>query len=84
VKLSSKLILKSIDLTTDKIAEADCVVIATDHSCFDYEMIVNNAKVLVDARNAIGHNMMGRREVIKILRPSVAAIRYVVKVILES
>jgi len=66
VELSSKFILKSIELTADEIARADCVVIATDHSCFDYEMIVNNAQVLVDARNAVEHTTKGRKEVIKI------------------
>ncbi|MDD4239444.1 MAG: nucleotide sugar dehydrogenase [Desulfotomaculaceae bacterium] len=66
VELSRKLILKSIDLTAEEIARADCVVIATDHSCFDYELIVNNADILVDARNAIGDTMKGRREIIKI------------------
>jgi UDP-N-acetyl-D-glucosamine dehydrogenase len=66
VMLSSKIILKSKELTVDQIAAADCVVIATDHSCFDYEMIVSNAKVLVDTRNAIDHNLMGRRGVVKI------------------
>lgn len=66
VELPRKLNLKSIDLTSDEIARADCVVIATDHSCFDYEMIVNNAEVLVDARNAIGDTLKGKKEIIKI------------------
>jgi UDP-N-acetyl-D-glucosamine dehydrogenase len=66
VMLSSKIILKSKELTVEEIVAADCVVIATDHSCFDYEMIVSNAKVLVDTRNAIDYNMMGGREVVKI------------------
>jgi len=66
VMLSSKIILKSKELTVDEIVAADCVVIATDHSCFDYEMIVNNAKVLVDTRNAIDRKLMGKREVVKI------------------
>jgi UDP-N-acetyl-D-glucosamine dehydrogenase len=33
-------------------AEADCVVIVTDHSQYDYAKIVENAKLVVDTRNA--------------------------------
>jgi UDP-N-acetyl-D-glucosamine dehydrogenase len=32
---------------------ADCVVIVTDHSTFDYEALANNAKLIVDTRNAL-------------------------------
>ena len=30
----------------------DCLVILTDHSCFDYETIAKNANLIVDTRNA--------------------------------
>jgi UDP-N-acetyl-D-glucosamine dehydrogenase len=33
-------------------SEADCVVILTDHSAFDYEALVRNARLVVDTRNA--------------------------------
>lgn len=36
----------------DKIPEFDCVVIVTDHSQYDYSRIVNEAKLVVDTRNA--------------------------------
>lgn len=36
----------------EKIAEFDCVVISTDHSQYDYESIVKQAKLVVDTRNA--------------------------------
>jgi len=32
--------------------EADCVVLLTDHSSFDYEAIVNHSSLIVDTRNA--------------------------------
>ena len=35
------------------VAEADCVVIITDHKKFDYTSLVKNAKVIVDTRNAL-------------------------------
>ena len=34
-------------------AEADCVVIVTDHKSFDYAAIVDRAKLIVDTRNAL-------------------------------
>lgn len=36
----------------EKISEFDCVVIATDHSQYDYESIVERAHIVVDTRNA--------------------------------
>jgi UDP-N-acetyl-D-glucosamine dehydrogenase len=34
-------------------AEADCVVIVTDHKSFDYARILDRAKLIVDTRNAL-------------------------------
>ncbi|HXW76212.1 MAG TPA: nucleotide sugar dehydrogenase, partial [Candidatus Eremiobacteraceae bacterium] len=42
----------SIPLTARAIADADCVVITTDHSGIDWNLIVGNAKLVVDCRNA--------------------------------
>jgi UDP-N-acetyl-D-glucosamine dehydrogenase len=44
--------LRSVDLTPDRLASYDCVLIATDHSSYDYDSIVRNAKLVVDTRNA--------------------------------
>ncbi|OGP35334.1 MAG: UDP-N-acetyl-D-glucosamine dehydrogenase [Deltaproteobacteria bacterium GWC2_65_14] len=33
--------------------KADCVVVVTDHSAFDYRMVARESKVVVDARNAL-------------------------------
>ena len=35
------------------VAAADCVVIVTDHSAFDYASLVRQAKLIVDTRNAL-------------------------------
>ncbi len=37
----------------DAAAAADCVVIVTDHSAFDYAGLVKRAKLIVDTRNAL-------------------------------
>jgi UDP-N-acetyl-D-glucosamine dehydrogenase len=44
---------KSISLTDEIIMNADCVVFTTNHSCFDVELIVSKAKLVVDTRNAV-------------------------------
>jgi UDP-N-acetyl-D-glucosamine dehydrogenase len=46
--------LDGLDLTsTDCIADADCVVVVTDHSKFDYSGLVKEARLIVDTRNAL-------------------------------
>jgi UDP-N-acetyl-D-glucosamine dehydrogenase len=40
-------------LTAEMLAEADLVLITTDHSCFDYDLIAAKAKVVFDTRNAL-------------------------------
>jgi UDP-N-acetyl-D-glucosamine dehydrogenase len=37
----------------EEAANADCVVIVTDHSSFDYAKLVERAKLIVDSRNAL-------------------------------
>jgi UDP-N-acetyl-D-glucosamine dehydrogenase len=39
-----------VKLTPARVANSDCVVIATDHSSLDYKMIKDRAKLLVDTR----------------------------------
>jgi UDP-N-acetyl-D-glucosamine dehydrogenase len=38
----------------DAVRKADCVVIITNHSSFDYEAVLQNARLIVDTRNALG------------------------------
>jgi UDP-N-acetyl-D-glucosamine dehydrogenase len=45
--------LKSVPLTDKRLRGADAVIIATDHSSYDYGWIVKNAKLVVDTRNAV-------------------------------
>lgn len=42
--------LDSVSLTPQSIAAADCVLLATDHDKFDYTMIKQHAKLIVDSR----------------------------------
>lgn len=45
-------VLHSVQLQDNLLKEMDCVVIITDHSFYDFEWIVKNAKLVVDTRNA--------------------------------
>ena len=42
--------LDSVELTPEVLQQVDCVLIATNHDDFDYEMIKANAKLIVDTR----------------------------------
>ncbi|NLM20150.1 MAG: nucleotide sugar dehydrogenase [Peptococcaceae bacterium] len=57
----SSVYLESTELTPETLATADCVVIITDHSIIDYDMVVEHAQLIVDTRNAT-KNVKKRRE----------------------
>ena len=44
--------LTSENLTATFLSAQDCVLIATNHSVYDYEFIVNHSPLIVDTRNA--------------------------------
>jgi UDP-N-acetyl-D-glucosamine dehydrogenase len=44
---------RSVKLTPELVAAVDCVMIVTDHTAVDYRMIKQQAKLVVDTRNAL-------------------------------
>lgn len=44
--------MKSIDIDEGLLSGMDCTVIVTDHSIYDWEMIAEDSKLIVDTRNA--------------------------------
>ena len=44
-------VIETVKLTRDLVHEADLVLLTTDHSNFDYEMIARESKVIFDTRN---------------------------------
>jgi UDP-N-acetyl-D-glucosamine dehydrogenase len=44
--------LKAVEVTDERLAEADCVVILTDHQEFDYTRVVETSALVVDTRGA--------------------------------
>jgi UDP-N-acetyl-D-glucosamine dehydrogenase len=47
--------LHSVELTPDSIRSYDCVVLATAHNAFDYDMIARHAALIVDTRGTFKH-----------------------------
>jgi len=45
--------MTSVELTGEFLNEQDCVLIATDHSAYDYEFIAANSRLVLDTRNAM-------------------------------
>lgn len=56
---------ESIPLTPENLRKYDAVLIATDHSDFDYEIIVENSKLVIDTRNATAKMGITSDKVIK-------------------
>lgn len=48
------------------VAEADCVVIVTNHQDYDYEAILENARLIVDTRNALGTRGLHHPKVVRL------------------
>lgn len=45
--------LSSVEATEEQIATADCVLVLTNHSSFDWALVAERAKLVVDTRNAL-------------------------------
>ncbi|HEV2207084.1 MAG TPA: nucleotide sugar dehydrogenase [Candidatus Acidoferrales bacterium] len=56
--------MKSVDLTPKRLGSYDCVLIATDHTSYDYEAIVKHAKLVADTRNATRNVKQGKEKIV--------------------
>jgi UDP-N-acetyl-D-glucosamine dehydrogenase len=56
--------MRSVEVTPRRLAGYDCVLIATDHSAYDYEAIVRHAKLVADTRNATRNVKNGREKIV--------------------
>jgi len=52
--------LHSVPLTPDAVKAADCVVVVTDHSGVDYDMVARHAGMVVDTRHVLARRKDGR------------------------
>lgn len=55
----------SVELTESSLSGYDCTVIITDHSCYDYQWIVDNSSLIIDTRNACSNVTGGTEKVVK-------------------
>jgi UDP-N-acetyl-D-glucosamine dehydrogenase len=57
--------MASQELTDSYLAAQDCVLIATDHSAYDYARIVRQSRLVVDTRNATKNVTEGHEKIVK-------------------
>ena len=57
--------MTSQELTPAYLASQDCVLIATDHSAYDYDFIVQHSTLVLDTRNATKNVKQGRDKIRK-------------------
>jgi UDP-N-acetyl-D-glucosamine dehydrogenase len=55
----------SQELTPEFLKSQDCVLLATDHSGFDYEHIAKHASLIIDTRNAFKNVKGDRKHIVK-------------------
>jgi UDP-N-acetyl-D-glucosamine dehydrogenase len=56
--------MKSVPLSPATLATYDAVIIATDHSSYDYAQIVDSSKLVIDTRNATRRVMRNRERIV--------------------
>src|SRR5882724_11440931 len=56
--------MKSAPLDPKMVAGYDCILIATDHTSYDYPMIVESAQLVIDSRNATRRIARHRNKII--------------------
>lgn len=56
----------SVEDVIDAVQTADCVVVITNHSCYDYPAIMSEAKLILDTRNAYGTLGYSNPKIIKL------------------
>ena len=57
--------MNSVEITKGNLKKYDLVVLSTDHTDYDYQLIFDNAKLIVDTRNAFGKRGFSHSGVVK-------------------
>ena len=58
--------LRAVHLDEETLGSADCVVVTTAHSSYDWRWVVDNARLLMDTRNAAGDVTGGSARVVRL------------------
>lgn len=56
---------ESVELTTENINSYDLIVLATDHDSFNYQLIADNCKLIIDTRNAFERHGIMKPQIYK-------------------
>jgi UDP-N-acetyl-D-glucosamine dehydrogenase len=59
-------VMKSAELTPDLLQKADCTVIVTDHTTYDYNWIAQNSQLIMDTRNATKNVKGNQKKIVKL------------------
>lgn len=57
---------RSTPITKENLKKVACVLIVTNHSKYDYDFIVKNAKLVIDTRNATKCVKEGKEKVVRL------------------
>ena len=52
--------MHSVEFSAQKLKTYDCVLIATHHAAYDWQLVTDHAKLIIDTRNAL-RNVKGSR-----------------------
>jgi len=58
--------IKSVPLTKEAIAKYDLVLISTDHKSVDYQLVIDNSKLIFDSRDALNSFLPGKARIVKL------------------
>jgi UDP-N-acetyl-D-glucosamine dehydrogenase len=58
--------LESVPLTAETLRRYDCVLVATDHTAYDYDFIVRESSLVIDTRNATARVTQGREKIVRL------------------
>jgi UDP-N-acetyl-D-glucosamine dehydrogenase len=54
----------SINLTIENVQKYDAVIICTDHDNIDYQLLIDNSKLIIDTRNATNNDCNVRNNIV--------------------
>ena len=57
------LVMDSVDLNEQELTKSDCVLVVTDHSCFDYAWILECSTLIIDTRNVF--KQRGNKKIVR-------------------
>ncbi len=57
--------MESQEITAELLAAQDCVLIATNHSTYDYDFLVEHSRLVIDTRNATSAVVEGREKIVR-------------------